>query len=330
MKRRRRVIGFRLPRLPRRMALGARIGATVLMVVCFLAAAAPVLPLASHLEGRLQDQFLAPAPEFRTAEGLDARPGLAAGIRRALFGDLELFNLMGTDGKGRDLLSRILWGGRVSLTVGLIAALISLVVGVGWGAVAGYAGGRTDQVMMRIVDILYSVPFVIVVIYLISLIQEYELVLRDLGIKRIALLYVLVGLIYWLTMARIVRGQVLSLRNRDFVTAARALGAPFRRIIVRHLVPNILGVAIVYLTLTIPRAMLFEAFISFLGMGVEPPDVSWGLLAADAASVINPVRIHWWLVVFPGGALSITLLSLNLFGDGLRDLLDPRLSRKLP
>jgi oligopeptide transport system permease protein len=168
-----------------------------------------------------------------------------------------------------------------------------------------------------------------VVIYVISLIQEYDTQLRAMGIDRIMVLYVLVGAIYWLTMARICRGQVLSLRERDFVTAARALGAPGWRIVLFHLVPNILGVAVVYLTLTIPRAMLFEAFISFLGLGVEPPEVSWGLLAADAVSVINPVNIYWWLVVFPGGVLTLTLLALNLLGDTLRDLLDPRVGKEM-
>lgn len=308
----------------------AALGGVLLVLISCASLAAPVLPLPDHLEGRLDDQFMPPAPEWRPASALfHGEQGFCHEMRQAIFGNIELWNLMGTDAKGRDLFSRILWGGRVSLMVGLIAALISLVAGVGWGAVAGYAGGRTDQVMMRIVDILYSVPFVILVIYVISLLQEYDTQLRALGISRMVVLYFLVGLVYWLTMARIVRGQILSLRERDFVVAARALGASGQRIILVHLVPNILGVAVVYLTLTIPRAMLFEAFISFLGLGVEPPEVSWGLLAADATGVINPLNIYWWLVVFPGGVLALTLFSLNLVGDALRDMLDPRVRKEM-
>ncbi len=305
--------------------------ATFLLFISCAALLAPMLPLADHLEGNLEEQFLSPSPAVReracSAEE-SGRDSLLAEVRELLFGRAELWNLMGTDSKGRDLFSRILWGGRVSLMVGLIAALISMVVGVGWGAVAGYAGGKTDQVMMRIVDILYSVPFVMVVIYVISLIQEYDTVLREWGVSRISVLYLLVGLIYWLTMARIVRGQVLSLKERGFVVAARALGAGPSRIIIRHIVPNVLGVALVYLTLTIPRAMLFEAFVSFLGLGVEPPDVSWGLLASDSVGVINPIKIYWWLIVFPGSVLAMTLLSLNILGDRLRDTLDPRIGKE--
>lgn len=309
-------------RMTIKIAFGFLIG------IILLALAAPILPLANHLEGDLDDQFLGPDPQIRNYEiPIEQKDTIRSKIRQTLFGSAELFNLMGTDSKGRDLFSRIVWGGRVSLWVGFIAALISLIMGIGWGALAGYVGGAVDQIMMRIVDIFYSIPFVVVVIYVISLIQEYEASLRTMGIDRIAVLYVLVGLIYWLTMARIVRGQVLSLRERDFVHAARALGASHLRIIVAHLVPNILGVAVVYLTLTIPRAMLFEAFISFVGLGVEPPDVSWGLLASDSVSVINPINIYWWLVVFPGAALTLTLLSLNVLGDALRDRLDPKMER---
>jgi len=311
------------------MKPGILIALAILAGITALAFLAPILPLPNHLAGDLSDQFQSPDPMIRTYEVPSGHEEtISCKLRQALFGSVELFNLMGTDSKGRDLFSRIVWGGRVSLLVGFIAALISLIVGIGWGALAGYAGGTVDQIMMRIVDIFYSIPFVVVVIYAISLIQEYETTLRSLGIDRIAVLYVLVGLIYWLTMARIVRGQVLSLRERDFVHAARALGAPHLRIIVAHLVPNILGVAVVYLTLTIPRAMLFEAFISFVGLGVEPPDESWGLLASDSVSVINPINIYWWLVVFPGGTLTFTLLSLNLLGDALRDRLDPKMERR--
>jgi len=324
--------------LPVRRGLRARAGALAsahpaalaggigLVLVAVLALLAPVLPLPSHLEGDMDDQFQAPSPTFREAP----RPlpdGAGSALRKSLFGSVELWNLMGTDSKGRDLFSRIVWGSRVSLTVGLIAALVSLLIGVLYGATAGYLGGFADDAMMRFVDVLYSLPFIFIVIYLISILQEYGESLRSVGITRETVLYVLIGAIYWLTMARVVRGQVLSLRERDFVRAAEAAGATSRRIIVRHIVPNVMGIVVVYLTLTIPRIMLFEAFLSFLGLGVEPPDVSWGLLASDASAVISPVSVTWWLAVFPGAALASTLICLNLLGDGLRDVLDPRIAR---
>lgn len=302
-------------------------GAIGLCAVAIVALLAPVLPLPNHLEGRMDEQFLSPSPEVRTSPD-PLPPGAGTAIRTALFGEMEVFNLLGTDSKGRDLLSRIVWGSRVSLTVGLIAALVSLLIGVVYGAVAGYIGGFTDDAMMRFVDVLYSVPFIFVVIYLISILQEYSQELRTVGITRETILYILIGAIYWLTMARMVRGQVLTLKRREFVRAAEAVGASRSRIIFRHLVPNILGVVIVYLTLTIPRIMLFEAFLSFLGLGVEPPEVSWGLLASDALAVISPVSNYWWLAVFPGAALAVALLCLNLLGDGLRDMLDPRLVKR--
>ncbi len=302
-------------------------GAAGLLLVTLLALLAPILPLPNHLEGRMKEQFLPPSPEIRNSVlPIEAGPG--ATIRKALFGNREVWNLLGTDSKGRDLLSRITWGSRVSLLVGLIAALVSLVIGVLYGAVSGYLGGQVDNVMMRLVDVLYSVPFIFVVIYLISILQEYSEELRAVGITRETVLYVLIGTIYWLTMSRVVRGQILSLKEREFVRAAEAIGASKARIIIHHLLPNVFGIVLVYLTLTIPRIMLFEAFLSFLGLGVEPPDVSWGLLACDAASVISPVSVSWWLAVFPGLALAITLLSLNLLGDGLRDILDPKIGKE--
>lgn len=251
-------------------------------------------------------------------------------LRVALFGDYAIPSLAGTDNLGRDLLARIFWGARVSLLVALVAAFVSLAIGVTYGAVAGYVGGAVDSIMMRIVDVLYSVPFIFVVIFAISLLSQDEVKgqLRDYGVNRTVILYVMIGAIYWLTMARVVRGQVLSLKNEQYIDAARTIGATRVRIIFRHLIPNVLGVVIVYLTLTIPSVMLFEAFLSFLGLGVDPPDVSWGILVNDGVLVITPIKSYWWLVLFPGLAFSLTLFALNFLGDGLRDALDPRLKNK--
>jgi oligopeptide transport system permease protein len=247
--------------------------------------------------------------------------------REALFGERQLNSLCGRDQLGRDILSRIFWGARVSLVVGLVATMVSLVIGVTYGAVAGYFGGWLDNAMMRLVDVLYSIPFIFVVIFIITVLNEDRIAQRMAfyGIGKITVFYFVVGAIYWLTMARVVRGQVISLKTEPFVEAARSVGAGRRRIIFRHLLPNVSSVVLVYLTLTIPRVMLFEAFLSFLGLGVEAPDVSWGLLAKEGIEVLTPVRIYWWLVLFPSIALGMTLLALNFLGDGLRDALDPRL-----
>jgi oligopeptide transport system permease protein len=251
-------------------------------------------------------------------------------LRRSALGPWCLNSLCGRDKLGRDILARLFWGARVSLTVGIVATLVALVIGVNYGAVAGYLGGWIDNAMMRIVDILYSIPFIFVVILLITVLSEDTIKawLEEHGIKRIHIFFVVVGAIYWLTMARVVRGQVISLKNEQFVEAARTIGAGRSRIILRHLVPNLMSVIIVYLTLTIPQVMLFEAFLSFLGLGVEAPSPSWGLLANEGLEVINPIRVHWWVIVFPGLALGLTLLALNFFGDGLRDALDPRLKNR--
>jgi oligopeptide transport system permease protein len=211
-----------------------------------------------------------------------------------------------------------------------VATLVSLAIGVTYGAVAGYAGGWVDDAMMRVVDVLYSVPFIFIVIFIMTILSQDEIKIRldEWGINRITIFYFVVGAVYWLTMSRVVRGQVISLRNEPFVEAARAIGAGRSRIIAQHILPNLWSVVIVYLTLTIPRVMLFEAFLSFLGLGVQPPDVSWGLLANEGIKVLTPVKIYWWLIVYPSAALGITLYALNFLGDGLRDALDPKLASR--
>jgi oligopeptide transport system permease protein len=251
-------------------------------------------------------------------------------FRLAVFGRWCIPSICGTDELGRDMLARIMWGSRVSLIVGIVATMVSLVIGVSWGAIAGFVGGAIDAAMMRVVDILYSVPFIFIVIFVITILSEEhnKKWLARYGINQIIVFYILIGAIYWLTMSRVVRGQIISLKHEQFVDAARTIGAGTGRIIFRHLIPNVLGIVIVYLTLTIPSVMLFEAFLSFLGMGVQPPDVSWGLLAYDGIKVITPIQTFWWLVLFPGLALALTLFALNFLGDGLRDALDPRMKNR--
>ena len=209
------------------------------------------------------------------------------------------------------------------------ARCVSLVIGVLWGAVAGYVGGRVDAILMRIVDVLYSLPSIIFVIVLITtlgeLLKQSHFVQNSpalAGGLRVTLLFVGLGAVSWLTMARIVRGQVLSLRTRAFVEASRALGGGPVRILARHIIPNIFGIVITYLALTMPAIILYESFLSYLGLGVQPPMASWGTLISDGVAQINPIRIYWWLIAFPGGVLVATLLALNFLGDGLRDAWD--------
>ena len=220
---------------------------------------------------------------------------------------------LGTDTLGRDLLVRLLYGGRVSLGVGLAATFVALTIGVVYGAVAGFFGGKLDAVMMRAVDIMYSLPFPIFVILLMVFFG-----------RNIILLFVAIGAVEWLTMARIVRSQVMAIKKMEFIEAARALGLGRRRIIFRHILPNVLGPIIVYTTLTIPGVMLLEAFLSFLGLGVQPPMSSWGVLIKDGAEKMEEFA---WLLIFPGAVFSLTLFSLNFLGDGLRDALDVRSSK---
>ena len=220
---------------------------------------------------------------------------------------------LGTDLFGRDMLTRIMYGGRVSLMVGFIATAVALVIGILWGSIAGFIGGRVDAVMMRIVDIMYALPFMIFIVLLMVVFG-----------RNILLLFVAIGAVEWLTMARIVRSQVMALRKQEFVEAAYSMGLSRWAIIRRHIIPNTLGPVIVYTTLTIPSVMLLEAFLSFLGLGIQPPQSSWGLLINYG---VETMEEYPWLLIFPGVTLSLTLFALNFLGDGLRDALDPRASK---
>lgn len=247
---------------------------------------------------------------------------------------------LGTDKFGRSLLVRSLAGGGVSIGVGVAAAAVSVCIGVLWGAVAGWMGGRTDALMMRTVDVLYGLPYILLVV-LFAVAGEAvidrlrasgsaagEIASRHQGLVELGVLLLAIGGVSWLTMSRVIRGQVLSLKSRPFIEAARAAGIGPMGLFFRHLLPNLLGPIIVYATLTVPQAMLQESFLSFLGIGVKPPLPSWGNLAAEGLSELNPVRVRWWLLVFPCVFLGVTLVSLNVVGESLREAFDPRSRRR--
>jgi oligopeptide transport system permease protein len=258
-------------------------------------------------------------------------PAADANVSQASFLPPSELHPFGTDLNGRDLLYRVLLGAQISLLVGVCGAAVSFALGTSYGMIAGYLGGSVDSLMMRLVDILYAIPRLIFLLILISAIDP---ILRAslaahggqnlVGYSKIFILVACLGFTEWLTMARIIRGQVLSLKSREFVVAARSIGQTHWNIIWQHLLPNLVGVATVYLTLTVPSVILDESFLSFLGVGVQAPLASWGLLLSDAAQVINPIKGYWWLLVFPAMAMGATLLALNFLGDGLRDAFDPR------
>lgn len=317
----------------------ARRSLRFLIFFCVLSFLAPLLPLPSPNRIELQGEPQPPQiiwtalmnPRFGQPTVEQAYWKLSwvdeqlFKVRKGIFGPWQTGSWMGTDAKGRDILSRIIWGSRTSILVALAATLCSLVIGVIYGALAGLLGGWVDNLMMRFVDVLYSIPFIFIVIFVMTFLSSGRTGPGSELVDREKVFFIVIGAIYWLTMARVVRGQVLSLKNSEFIEAARSLGASTTRILFAHIVPNVLSVVIVYLTLTIPAVMLFEAFLSFLGLGIRPPKVSWGLLAVDGTEAINPIENFWWLVVFPSLAMGSCLLALNILGDGLRDALDPKL-----
>jgi oligopeptide transport system permease protein len=223
----------------------------------------------------------------------------------------------GTDDLGRDYLSRVLIGGQISLLVGLAGTVVVVIVGSLYGAIAGYYGGKVDEVMMRFVDFMYGIPYMLLVIL-------FMLMMPDEWRRHPLPLFAALGLVQWLTVARVVRGQVLSAREREYVLAARVMGAGDVRILFAHILPNVLGIIVVYASLTVPQVILLESFLSYLGFGT---DLSWGVLVSEAVNVVNPIESYWWRLFFPSFFLALTLLSLNFVGDGLRDALDPKTRR---
>lgn len=263
-----------------RFALICGFVVSLIATFCFLS---PLLPIADYA---VQNRDLGPTPP-------------------------SLNHWLGTDTLGRDLLSRILFGGQISFKVGFVATFTALLIGVTYGMVSGFIGGALDRFMMRFIDILYPLPFTIFVILLLSIVEE----------RSMTLIYIAIGAVEWLSMARIIRGEVLSLKKNAFIEAAQSLGQSNFKILLKHIFPNLLGTIIVYTTLTIPSVMLLESFISFLGLGVQPPMTSWGDLIKNGADFMEE---YPWMLIGPAVFFSVTLFSLNFFGDALRDALDPR------
>jgi oligopeptide transport system permease protein len=279
----------------RRRLLNNRAALVSLVILALITALAVLAPLVSPYGFNDQNyDIIACAPTWWPIEAACTAPG----------------HIFGTDAIGRDLFVRVLFGARVSLAVGLVATLVSLVIGVLYGATAGYAGGRLDGLMMRIVDVLYSLPFIFFVIIL--------MVMFD---RNFILLFVAIGAVEWLTMARIVRGQTLSLKQKEFIEAARAAGVSPFGIIIRHVIPNVVGPVMVYVTLTVPGVILTESFLSFLGLGIQEPLTSWGVLISDGADQMETAP---WMLLFPALFMAVTLFCFNFIGDGLRDALDPK------
>lgn len=351
------------PRVAAALSVLGLIFAACVVTLPWLVSSGPADPTPRYNAGTLEGARVGPSLSGPSEAGQDHAP-MSVG-----------FWLLGTDGLGRSLLYRLLVGGAISLTVGIAAAIISVAIGTVYGAVSGLAGGRVDALLMRAVDVLYGLPYILLVVLLAVAIDaavERFTVSRVLRLEReriefieravadasgttdpdgarqratrdalarhgtgelsqvaqhainITTLLVAIGSVSWLTLARVVRGEVLSLKARPFVEAARSIGVSRAAILVRHLLPNLAGPIIVYATLAVPQAILQESFLSFLGIGIRPPLPSWGNLAADGLSEINPYKSHWWLIAFPCLMLGVTLVSLNLVGDGLRDVLDPR------
>jgi oligopeptide transport system permease protein len=309
-----------LQRLVRNKA--AMLGGSIIIVLVLSAIFAPVVAPYNYREGDSADNYSIPPWLL---------PILPKGVVN--YGTISTKFLLGADFLGRDLFSRLIYGTRISLSVGVTGALISLLLGLIWGSIAGYYGGRLDNIMMRIVDILYAFPTLLFIILLMAFFRStttavqpgdwrYPFVVLDTSMGGMFFIFVGIGITAWMTMSRLVRGQILSLKEKEFIEAAHTIGARDLRIMFRHILPNIIGPCIVYETLTIPMYILYEAFLSFIGLGVNPPTPSWGMMINEG---VEAMRSYPHVTIFPGLLLSITIFAFNFLGDGLRDALDPRM-----